>query len=44
MRYNSAIVFICVIGFLALLKHILILPVIDWENHEVTGVEFKIRF
>lgn len=27
-----------------LLKHFVLLPVIDWEEHEITGVEFRINF
>lgn len=26
------------------LKHFLVLPVVDFETHEITGIEFKIRF
>jgi len=34
-----------VVGFLSwCLKHCLILPIIDWEEHEVTGFEFRIKF
>lgn len=27
-----------------LLKHFTVLPIIDFEEHEITGIEFKIRF
>lgn len=27
-----------------LLKHVALLPVIDWEEHEITGIEFKVNF
>ncbi len=36
---------IFLISWLAtLLKHFYILPVVDWEEHEVTGFEFRIKF
>ena len=36
---------IFIIGWLAtILKHFYILPIVDWEEHEVTGIEFKIRY
>lgn len=34
------IITVLLIGWL--LRHVLILPCVDWEEHEVTGVEFKI--
>lgn len=27
-----------------LCRHIIFLPVIDWEEHEITGVEVRIHF
>ena len=41
---RSKIIAICLIGFLSLIKHISIFPAIDWEEHQITGVEFKISF
>lgn len=29
---------------MSILKHIIFIPSIDWETHEVTGFEFKINF
>jgi hypothetical protein len=37
-------VLICIGWLLGLFKHFIVLPVVDWEEHEVTGVEFKLRF
>lgn len=34
----------CLIGWLSIIKHISILPAIDWEEHEITGFEFKVNF
>lgn len=27
-----------------LLKHCFVLPICDFENHEITGIEIKLRF
>lgn len=42
MHWGRILIAICIFGWL--LKHCFILPLIDWEEHEVTGFEFKIRF
>lgn len=35
------IITILLIGWL--LRHLYIFPCIDWEEHEVTGIEFRIK-
>lgn len=43
--YIRGLLTIFIIGWLTtLLKHFYILPNIDWEEHEVTGIEFRIKF
>jgi hypothetical protein len=29
--------------FTTMLRHFMILPVIDWQEHEITGIEFRIK-
>ena len=41
MRFKAII---CLICWLAIFKHITFIPAIDWEEHEITGFEFKINF
>ena len=38
------LILVCLIGWLSIFKHITIIPSIDWDEHEVTGFEFKIKF
>jgi len=42
---SKKILVILYIGWLTnLLKHFYILPCVDWQEHEITGIEFKIKF
>jgi hypothetical protein len=41
---RGLILLLCFAWFSWLVKHFWILPVVDWEEHEVTGFEFRIRF
>lgn len=41
---NKVILILCIGWILTLFKHFVILPCVDWEEHEVTGIEFKIKF
>ena len=36
---------ICLIGWLlTFFKHFTVFPILDYEEHEITGIEFRIKF
>lgn len=41
---KKALILLCFSWLLGFLKHLTILPVVDWSEHEITGIEFKLRF
>lgn len=39
------IITLIIVGwFMTLLKHVTLLPCVDWEEHEITGFEIKLKF
>ena len=44
MFFRKALTIFFIGWLMTIVKHFYILPVIDWEEHEVTGFEFRIKF
>lgn len=43
-KRKKIIIAMMLISWLTIFKYFTIIPEIDWDTHEVTGFEFKVKF